>query len=87
MDIFDQIATGVRPPPPPSTRTSKAQPTLREIHLAYAIAKKVPDMARGFTVHTNYGDIAIAGQLAKRVQALVRNALLKDLSRLERRRK
>lgn len=25
----------------------------------YALAKQVPDMARGFTIHTNCGDITI----------------------------
>lgn len=27
--------------------------------LSYALAKQVPDMSHGFTVHTNYGDIEI----------------------------
>lgn len=33
--------------------------------IEYALAKQVPDMARGFTIHTNYGDIVIeAGWMA-----------------------
>ena len=28
--------------------------------ISYALSKQVPDMARGFTIHTNYGDIEIA---------------------------
>ncbi len=27
--------------------------------ISYALAKQVPDMAHGFTIHTSYGDIAI----------------------------
>ncbi len=27
--------------------------------LNYAIAKQIPDMARGFVIQTNYGEIAI----------------------------
>ena len=30
MDIFDQIAAGVRPPPPPSAHISEALPSLQE---------------------------------------------------------
>lgn len=59
MDYFDQIATGVRPPPPPSARINEAPPSLQEQQLSYALAKQVPDMARGFTIATSYGDITI----------------------------
>ena len=27
--------------------------------ISYALSKQVPDMARGFTIHTSYGDIEI----------------------------
>lgn len=30
--------------------------------ISYAIAKQVPDMVHGFTIHTNYGDIEIAAK-------------------------
>ena len=46
MDIFDQIATGVRPPPPGSNYTSEAQPSMQEQCFGYALAKQVPAMER-----------------------------------------
>lgn len=38
--------------------------------LSYMLAKQVPDMARGFTVHTNYGDIAIRADEAQKFMRL-----------------
>lgn len=78
MDYFDQIATGVRPPPPPSTRTVTVQPsTEKELQLGYALAKQVPDMVhRGFTIETAYGEIVIEpGRHADAIAATVRRAL------------
>ena len=76
MDVFDQIATGVRPPPPPSAPGATAQPSLQEQRLRYALAKQVPDMERGFTIHTNYGEIVIEpGRHADAIAATVRRAL------------
>ena len=80
MDYFDQIATGVRPPPPPSARTSEASPSLQEQQLNYALAKQVPDMARGFTIATSYGDITIPpGWMAERIQRHVERVLQVEL--------
>ena len=80
MDIFDQIATGVRPPPPPSARINEALPSLQEQQLSYALAKQVPDMARGFAIHTNYGDITIPpGWMAERIQRHVERVLQVEL--------
>lgn len=76
MDILDQIATGVRPPPPPSAHSRPAQTSLQEQRLRYALAKQVPDMERGFTIHTNYGEIVIEpGRHADAIAATVRRAL------------
>jgi hypothetical protein len=45
----------------------------------YALAKQVPDMARGCTIHTNYGEIALspdeAAKLAKTVEKLLNKRL------------
>ena len=82
MDIFDQIAAGVRPPHPPSARTpADLWRTETELQLSYALAKQVPDMARGFSIHTSYGDIAVVpGPLADQIQALVREATARELA-------
>ena len=83
MDIFDQIAAGVRPPPPPSAPGATAQPSLQEQRLRYALAKQVPDMVRGFTIATGYGDIAIpAGWAADFIADQVRMALKAELLKL-----
>ena len=82
MDIFDQIATGVRPPPPPSARINEALPSLQEQRLRYALAKQVPDMERGFSVATSYGDINIpAGKLATQLRGHMERALARELAR------
>ena len=82
MDIFDQIAAGVRPPHPPSARTpADLWRTETELQLSYALAKQVPDMARGFSIHTSYGEIAVVpGPLADQIQALVRQATERELA-------
>ena len=60
------------------------EPNDEELCLSYALSRQVPDMARGFTVHTTYGEIAVvAGPLAERIQAIVREALQNDLAALE----
>ena len=82
MDIFDQIAAGVRPPHPPSARTpADLWRTETELQQSYALAKQVPDMARGFSIHTSYGDIVVVpGPLADQIQALVRVATERELA-------
>lgn len=48
--------------------------------IQYALAKQVPDMARGFTIATNYGDITIPpGWMAERIQSQVELALQVEL--------
>ena len=80
MDIFDQIAAGVRPAPAPSAHQAPAA-TDEDLRLGYALAKQVPDMARGFSIHTSYGEIAVVpGPLADQIQALVREATERELS-------
>jgi len=45
----------------------------------YALAKQVPDMARGCTIHTNYGELKLspdeAAKLAKAVEKLLKKRL------------
>ena len=44
--------------------------------LGYALNRHVPDMGRGFTIETTYGDVHISdGELATRVQTVLRSAL------------
>ena len=77
MDIFDQIAAGARPAPAPSAHPHQAPAaTDADLRLSYALAKQVPDMVRGFTIATGYGDIAIpAGWAADFITDQVRMAL------------
>ena len=51
--------------------------------LRYALAKQVPDMARGLTISTRYGDLQIDGDDAVRVAALVERLLRKKLGRVD----
>lgn len=48
--------------------------------LSYTLAKRVPDMERGFTIETNYGTIHIEADQAAPIIAAVRKALEKDLA-------
>ena len=82
MDIFDQIAAGMRPPHSPSAHApADLWRKETELQLSYALAKQVPDMARGFSIHTSYGDIAVVpGPLADQIQALVRVATERELA-------
>ena len=82
MDIFDQIAAGVRPAPAPSAHQAPAA-TDADLRLSYALAKQVPDMVRGFTITTAYGDIVIpAGWAADFITDQVRMALKVELLKL-----
>ena len=48
--------------------------------IAYALSKQVPDMQRGFTIQTAYGDLVIpAGYMAERLAARVRLVLEVEL--------
>ena len=76
MDIFDEMAAGLHPVPPQSTAPRKSQPTMQEQQLGYALAKQVPDLERGFTIATSYGDIVVeAGHHADAIAATVRRVL------------
>ena len=50
--------------------------------LGYALSKQVPDLDRGVTLHTAYGDLALHGRDAERVGALVRRLLEAQRRRL-----
>ena len=82
MDIFDQIAAGMRPAPAPSAHApADLWRKETELQLSYALAKQVPDMARGFSIHTSYGYIVVVpGPLADQIQALVRQAAERELA-------
>lgn len=47
--------------------------------LEYALAKQVPDMARGFTIETSYGRIVIEADQAPKIVKAVRAALQREL--------
>ena len=48
--------------------------------ISYALSKQVPDMQRGFTIQTAYGDLVIpAGRMAERLAERVRSALETEL--------
>ena len=49
---------------------------MQEQQLGYALAKQVPDLARGFSIATSYGDIVVApGHHADAIAATVRRVL------------
>lgn len=50
--------------------------------ISYDLAKKVPDMRRGFRIETNYGEIDIDGEDAKTFAELVERLLKKKLAAL-----
>ena len=81
-DILDAIALGLplaTPAPAPKVATPAA-PGAAEQALQYALAKQVPDMARGFTIATAYGDITIPpGWMAERIQHHVERVLQVEL--------
>lgn len=48
--------------------------------ISYALAKQVPDMNRGFTIQTTYGDLVIEpGPMADRIADQVRDVLEAEL--------
>lgn len=54
-----------------------------ELNIHYAQAKQVPDMRRGFTIHTSYGDIDVSAQEAAPFVALAETMLAGRLAELE----
>ncbi|MCY1529090.1 hypothetical protein D9M68_642180 [compost metagenome] len=55
----------------------------RDLELRYALAKQVPDMERGFSIHTNYGDIQIDAEDAPKIIDAVRKLLERQLRTLQ----
>lgn len=54
---------------------------MNEQSIRYALAKQVPDMDRGFTVATSYGDITIPpGKLAKQLRGHMQRCLARELA-------
>lgn len=47
----------------------------------YALAKQVPDMARGFTLHTTYGDLQIEPEEAAAFIRLTKSVLMKRIAK------
>ena len=53
--------------------------------IAYALAKQTPDMSRGFTIATGYGDITIPpGWMANRIREGVERVLQCERMELQR---
>ena len=60
MDFFDALMlTGKAPRSTPVTAHAAPVSSGAELDLSYSLAKRVPDMERGFTISTSYGDIVI----------------------------
>jgi hypothetical protein len=58
------------------------EPTTQAEYLGYSLSKQVPDMARGFTIATNYGDITVEpGQAAERIRKVVESVLMRELAK------
>ena len=75
-DALDAIALGLPRPAAAVVQQAAAAPSADDLALQYALAKQVPDMVRGFTIATGYGDIAIpAGWAADFITDQVRMAL------------
>ena len=51
--------------------------------ISYDLAKKVPDMRRGFRIETHYGEIDIDGEDAKAFADLAERLLKKKLAALQ----
>ncbi|MGQ0708729.1 MAG: hypothetical protein ACT4NV_03165 [Rhodoferax sp.] len=51
--------------------------------ISYDLAKKVPDMRRGFRIETHYGEIEIDSEDAKPFADLLERLLTKKLSALQ----
>lgn len=57
---------------------------MNQREIEYALAKQVPDLERGFTIATNYGDIVIEpGGMANSLASALRLALKRELRSLE----
>jgi len=77
MDKSDDMAAGKVPRPPLSNAELLAD---AEFALSYDLAKRVPDMKRGFSISTSYGEIHFGpGLAANAVADTVRRVLEKRL--------
>ena len=56
---------------------------MEHIHILYALAKQVPDMAREVRIETSYGELALYGADAHKVAALVEKLLQAKLKAAE----
>ncbi|HCL3825566.1 hypothetical protein JQS64_28665 [Pseudomonas aeruginosa] len=52
-----------------------------KLEIEYALAKQVPDMARGFTIATSYGELHVSAVDAPVVMKVVRDLLESELER------
>ncbi|MDF5921576.1 hypothetical protein P4133_25415 [Pseudomonas aeruginosa] len=52
-----------------------------KLEIEYALAKQVPDMARGFTIATSYGELHVGAVDAPVVMKVVRDLLESELER------
>lgn len=55
-----------------------------KLDVSYALAKKVPDMKRGFTIQTSYGEICIDAEHAGPFATLAQAMLGKQLEAMSR---
>ncbi len=82
MDILDELAAGREIPRPlPMRAKGAAERANHVVELSYTLAKCVPCMERGFSISTSYGDIPVHGELAKRIQTLVADALRAEIAK------
>lgn len=51
--------------------------------LQYSLAKRVPNMGRGFTIQTDYGDIEIQADQAAVIAKAVKAVLERELRKAE----
>ena len=51
---------------------------IQKRELLYSLLKRVPDMERGFSIHTIYGEIEISSEYAKAFIDLTKKVLLKQ---------
>jgi len=52
-------------------------------NLGYSLSKRVPNMEHGFTISTDYGDIAIDGEEGRAIITATRKLLERKLVRAE----
>ncbi len=64
----------------PNFQEVTMQPTAEIQQIKYALSKQVPDMMRGFTIHTNYGDIEIDPEFAEAFHNLAADVLQYQLN-------